>query len=54
MMGFFLLGPLLAVPPLAATLAYDTGVPRTVLSGLATSSCPLRRRQAVQGAEPLV
>ena len=26
-MGFFLLGPLLAVPPLAATLAYDTGVP---------------------------
>ena len=27
MMGFFLLGPLLAVPPLAATLAYDTGVP---------------------------
>ena len=27
LMGFFLLGPLLAVPPLAATLAYDTGVP---------------------------
>ena len=27
---------------------------RTVLSGLATSSCPLRRRQAVQGAERLV
>ena len=27
---------------------------RTVLSGLATSSCPLRRRQAVQGAEPSV
>ena len=27
---------------------------RTVLSGLATSSCPLRRRQAVQGAELLV
>ena len=59
-MGFFLLGPLVGVPPLAATLAYDTGVPvsaesaRTVLSGLATSSCPLRRRQAVQGAEPLV
>ena len=26
-MGFFLLGPLVAVPPLAATLAYDTGIP---------------------------
>ena len=26
-MMFFLLGPLLAVPPLAATFAYDTGVP---------------------------
>ena len=58
-MGFFLLGPLLAVPPLAVTLAYDTGVPvsaesEDVLSGLATSSCPLRRRQAVQEAETSV
>ena len=26
LMGFFQLGPLVAVPPLAATLAYDTGV----------------------------
>ena len=29
-MGFLLLGPQLAVPPLAATLAYDTGVPVSV------------------------
>ena len=53
LMEFFLLGPLLAVPPLAATLACPQRA-RTVLSGLATSSFPLRRRQAVQGAEPLV